>query len=163
MRSFKYPGFQESGSQQGGATLPPGDMWQCLETILSHLGGGCSWHPVGRGQRGCWPSCKAQDSPTAKNSPAHISSAQVETLCLRCVNKHSPFSFSHNIPQRTHAPEVEEPRGICRLLMSEEVVCLSYNRLCVHEGCHVQLLCNPMDCNPPSSSVHGILQARILE
>ena len=27
---------------------------------------------------------------------------------------------------------------------------------------HVQL-CNPMDCSPLSSSVHGILQARILE
>ena len=24
-------------------------------------------------------------------------------------------------------------------------------------------LCDPMDCRPPSSSVHGILQARILE
>ena len=24
-------------------------------------------------------------------------------------------------------------------------------------------LCNPMDCNPPGSSVHGILQIRILE
>ena len=24
-------------------------------------------------------------------------------------------------------------------------------------------LCNPVDCNPPSSSVHGILQARVLE
>ena len=24
-------------------------------------------------------------------------------------------------------------------------------------------LCNPMDCNPPDSSVHGILQARLLE
>ena len=24
-------------------------------------------------------------------------------------------------------------------------------------------LCNPMDCSPPGSSVHGILQARILE
>ena len=24
-------------------------------------------------------------------------------------------------------------------------------------------LCNPLDCNPPGSSVHGILQARILE
>ena len=24
-------------------------------------------------------------------------------------------------------------------------------------------LCNPMDCNPPGSSVHGILQARIWE
>ena len=24
-------------------------------------------------------------------------------------------------------------------------------------------LCHPMDCGPPGSSVHGILQARILE
>ena len=24
-------------------------------------------------------------------------------------------------------------------------------------------LCNPMDCSPPGSSAHGILQARILE
>ena len=24
-------------------------------------------------------------------------------------------------------------------------------------------LCDPMDCGPPGSSVHGILQARILE
>ena len=29
--------------------------------------------------------------------------------------------------------------------------------------CHVQLFCEPMDCSPPSSSVHEISQARILE
>ena len=28
---------------------------------------------------------------------------------------------------------------------------------------HVQLFCNPMDCSLPGSSVHGILQARVLE
>ena len=28
---------------------------------------------------------------------------------------------------------------------------------------HVQLFCDPMDCSPPSSSVHGILQAGIVE
>ena len=28
---------------------------------------------------------------------------------------------------------------------------------------HVWLFCDPMDCIPPGSSVHGILQARILE
>ena len=27
----------------------------------------------------------------------------------------------------------------------------------------VRLFCDPMDCSPPGSSVHGILQARILE
>ena len=28
---------------------------------------------------------------------------------------------------------------------------------------HVWLFCDPMDCSPPGSSVHGILQTRILE
>ena len=30
-------------------------------------------------------------------------------------------------------------------------------------SCSVMSLCNPMDCSPPSSPVHGISQARILE
>ena len=36
----------------------------------------------------------------------------------------------------------------------------------MHVCAHAQLcltLCNPMDCSPPGSSVHGISQARILE
>ena len=37
--------------------------------------------------------------------------------------------------------------------------------LCVYvlstQSCPV--LCNPMDCSPPGSSVHGILQARIVK
>ena len=28
---------------------------------------------------------------------------------------------------------------------------------------HVQLFCDPLDCGPPGSSVHGIFQARVLE
>ena len=35
---------------------------------------------------------------------------------------------------------------------------------CVRVGRSVMLtLCDPTDCSPPDSSVHGILQARILE
>ena len=34
--------------------------------------------------------------------------------------------------------------------------CCSVAKLCL-------ILCDPMDCSPPGSSVHGILQARILE
>ena len=34
-------------------------------------------------------------------------------------------------------------------------------KLLVAQSCPI--LCDPMDCNPPGSSVHGILQARILE
>ena len=39
------------------------------------------------------------------------------------------------------------------------------NHACVHAQ-SLQLcptLCDPMDCSPPGSSVHGILQTRILE
>ena len=35
-------------------------------------------------------------------------------------------------------------------------VCLLVLQFCL-------TVCNPLDCSPPGSSVHGILQARILE
>ena len=42
-----------------------------------------------------------------------------------------------------------------------------YPLICVctqgHVLSHVRLFFNPMDCSPPGSSVHGILQARMLE
>ena len=57
------------------------------------------------------------------------------------------------------------------LLLTLEGACMSFhmnsvssagNNVCV---CTQSRLtpCNPMDCSPPGSSVHGILQARILE
>ena len=42
---------------------------------------------------------------------------------------------------------------------------LSFNNLCMHAqslSC-IWIFCDPMDCSPPGSSVHGIFQARILE
>ena len=52
-----------------------------------------------------------------------------------------------------------------------KIVCMVYNNhgsisLCCCVVLVAQLcltLCNPVDCNPPGSSVHGVLQARILE
>ena len=38
-----------------------------------------------------------------------------------------------------------------------------YNRICAKSLQSCPTLCNPMDCSLPGSSVHGILQARILE
>ena len=35
--------------------------------------------------------------------------------------------------------------------------------LCCSDAQSYQILCNPMDCSLPGSSVHGISQARILE
>ena len=51
--------------------------------------------------------------------------------------------------------------------MNGEVGIDIYTLLCIRWGEVRSLsrvrLCNPMDCSPPGSSVHGILQARILE
>ena len=44
-----------------------------------------------------------------------------------------------------------------KLLIGKMCVCV-----CVCMSCSV-VLCNPMDCSPPGSLVHGISQARILE
>ena len=48
------------------------------------------------------------------------------------------------------------PPGI--LVTLATTVCVS---VLVFRSCLT--LCNPMDCSPPGSSVHGILQARVLE
>ena len=39
--------------------------------------------------------------------------------------------------------------------------CISLVKVSVAQSCPT--LCDPMDCGPPTSSVYGILQARILE
>ena len=41
-------------------------------------------------------------------------------------------------------------------------ICFTEMRACLFRQLF-QTLCNPMDCSPPDSSVHGILQATILE
>ena len=46
------------------------------------------------------------------------------------------------------------------ILNSHCSVYLSYGLVLVAQLCLI--LCNPTDCSPPSSSVHGILQARLL-
>ena len=38
-----------------------------------------------------------------------------------------------------------------------------YTFVVIQSLSHIRLLCDPMDCSPPGSSVHGIFQARILE
>ena len=46
--------------------------------------------------------------------------------------------------------------GLCLILYTRMCACVYVSQSCL-------TLCNPMDCSPPGSSVHGILQARILE
>ena len=44
------------------------------------------------------------------------------------------------------------------------MVLASYVYVCVHVCAQsYMMLCDPMDCSPPGSSVHGVFQTRILE
>ena len=45
---------------------------------------------------------------------------------------------------------------LCLYNLYVECMCAQLPQLCL-------TLCNPIDCSPPGSSIHGILQARILE
>ena len=45
--------------------------------------------------------------------------------------------------------------------LSDVVMPVDVSRVSVTQSC--PSLCDPMDCSPPGSSAHGILQARILE
>jgi len=51
-----------------------------------------------------------------------------------------------------------EPKELLSFSDQEVPVCVPAKLL---QSC--PMLCDPMDCSPPGSSVHGILQARTLE
>ena len=53
-------------------------------------------------------------------------------------------------------PADQETKSQVSSLLSETVVVVSVTQSC-------PTLCDPMDCSLPGSSVHGILQARIIE
>ena len=52
-------------------------------------------------------------------------------------------------------------RNINNLRYADDTTLMAANESEVSQSCPT--LCNPVDCSPPGSSVHGILQARILE
>ena len=60
-------------------------------------------------------------------------------------------------------PRIEKPGGL-QCMVSQRVT-HDFATVCMHaHSLHsCPTLCNPMDCSPPGSSDHGILQARILD
>ena len=69
--------------------------------------------------------------------------------------------LSHVTPCEEHGYSfTQEKRNIKRLELSFTLMHLSITLMCA-QLCPT--LCEPMDCSPPSSSVHGIFHARILE
>ena len=60
-------------------------------------------------------------------------------------------------------PEIERQKNKCPLLGGSFYRLQSTLILEGHPPVSCPTLCNPMVCSPPGSSIHGILQARILE
>ena len=58
---------------------------------------------------------------------------------------------------------LQSQQGNYRLVLSKKIFGVEVDEVKVLMAQLCLTLCNPMDCSPPGSSVHGILQARILE
>ena len=52
---------------------------------------------------------------------------------------------------------------LLRVCQRLHITSLSASNTCVLVAQSCRTLCDPMDCSPPGSSLHGILQARILK
>ena len=82
---------------------------------------------------------------------------------------HTHVSILPQIPLLSRLPHNTEQSSLCykvgpcclSVLNTAVCTCPSPQKLLLPQLCPT--LGDPMDCNPPGSSVHGILQARILE
>ena len=96
--------------------------------------------PWDRGQQ------RARASPTWQSRGCLF---RVQWTVLYVVHKFSSIWIT---------PSERFPLGTETLFCLSPCVCM-----CVQSLQSCLTLCDPMDCSPPGSSVHGILQARILE
>ena len=91
--------------------------------------------------------------------PSLLKSSQLKNL-LSCLPLRDPWLTTPNFHQDIESEAKQEGRAACRGSSVDGKTTLQKKVL-------VTLLhltvCSPMDCNPPGSSVHRILQARILE
>ena len=90
------------------------------------------------------------------------------TLCDPMDSKTPSLPVHHKFPKlaQTHVHQVIDAIQLSHpLLSSSPALNLSQHQKEseseVTQSCLT--LCNPMDCSPPGSSIHGIFQARILE
>ena len=68
----------------------------------------------------------------------------------------------HNAEKEEFPPYDRKPFSLCECVCVCVYVCVCVC-VCVCESLSRVWPCDPRDCSPPGSSVHGILQARILE
>ena len=126
--------------------LPAGTMLSFIHTWF--------WRYPGVGRILPWFSGRWLSLPP---SDAHLPAFQPwwEDSCLPClpVRTREGF-FCTQCP--AHRPRLAGSPGGCSQRASLGWCARMHAQSCL-------TLCNPMDCSPPGSSVHGIFQARILE
>ena len=133
------------GIQVRWATLSLRQLLAFDELLYTLVQGTFSWGNVNT----CSPGCCLDDE------------ADVKLLLQTLAHDRKVHSLSSYIPKHPcnillgekKDPEAK-PRAAC-FLLGRAVLCV------VALSCLT--LCNTEDCSPPGSSVHGILQARILE
>ena len=91
--------------------------------------------------------------------PSLLKSSQLKNL-LSCLSLRDPWLTTPNFHQYIESEAKQEGSAACCGRSADGRTTLQKKALVTL--LHLTL-CSPMDCNPPGSSVHGILQARILE
>ena len=155
----------------GGDFCLPRDTWQSLETP-GVMTGGMYWHPVGRGQGCCfwfmfwcfgYEPCGilavqpgTQPAPPALESKVLAIGPQMLLNIVQCTRQSSQqrIIWSPKV-NSAKAEKTVVKRNEIKKIYSQPSVCV------LTQSCPT--LCDPIDCNPPGSSVNGISQARMLE
>ena len=94
---------------------------------------------------------------------------QAHTVHYNTTSEKKPCLCPHHVETKfLHFFLCHIPRSIIRGFLKQHEVdfkTISYKLRCMHDKSlqSYLTLCNPMDCSLPGSSVHVILQARILE
>ena len=123
------------------------------------------WHlPISSGSAGCyylwlWPGKTGKPwlwHQTASGS-SFLGADEGRACALWEWFKVFFMGFHHR-----HTPVMTISKGQ-RPLPSLAVTFCKFACVCAKLLQSCPTLCNPMDCSPPGSSVHGILQARVLE
>ena len=109
----------------------------------------------------CWESKCWNDSSRLQSPLVRFFSERVGLGSTVCGWRKVTVIYNEETPELLIQPW--QPRGNCT--RKDDILHIKYILHCVHpksiQSCST--LCDPTDRSPPGSSVHGILQARVLE
>ena len=112
------------------------------------------WLHDGTGRRPCSSEAKSHLKPST-------STPIFQNQCQRSEGQEGGVTNLKRVPQ---SPQLERDELVGYIVNNNAKYCITIfkeTRVLVAQSCPT--LCDPTDCSPPGSSVHGILQARILE